>query len=181
MNAFYILGVTFFYLCKVFFIRLDYCGNIDVIGINLRLLIIAFLATRGVLRILNTACKTLSALITYSSSSVAASHEERRSGGTKKRICLAVALRKKEKEPEFLLRQENGAYIAVDCNAMDRLSPIHPVLPAPRERRRDWRKNKLLSNTLHRKFPASPCGFAVLLDKRTPGTIVRGLLRESVG
>lgn len=97
------------------------------------MLTIAFLSTRGVLRIFNTTCKTLSALITCTSSSVAVSREEQRSDGTKKGICLAVASRENEKEREFLSRQENGAYIAVDCNAVDRLSPIHPVLPAPRE------------------------------------------------
>jgi len=113
------------------------------------LLNIAFLATD----IFNTTCKTLSALITYSSSSVAASHEEQRSEGTKKRIYLAVASREKEKECEFLSRQENGAYIAVDCNAMDpRLSLIHPVLPAPRdaEERTNYLVILLTENFLHR-------------------------------
>jgi len=120
-------------MCVTFELKKLDCENIDIIiiikeSLSLRLFTIAFLATRGVLRIFNTTCKTLSALITCSSSSVAASREEQRSEGTKKRICL-VASRKREEKHEFLSRQENGAYIAVNCNAVDRLSPIHSSYP----------------------------------------------------
>lgn len=115
------------------------------------MLTIAILATREVLQVFNTTCKTLSALITCSSSSVAASREEQKSEGTKKGICLVVAAREKRKEREFLSRQENGAYIAVNCNAVDRLSPIHPVLPAPREaeERTNYLVILLTENFLH--------------------------------
>lgn len=102
--------------------------NINVIRvikkISLRAFVIAFLATRGVPWIPNSACKTLSALITYSSSSVAAKEE---SEEMRKRVCLTVASREREKERKFLSRQENGwGYIAVDCahNAVDHLPPF---------------------------------------------------------
>jgi len=54
--------------------------------------------------------------------------------------------REKEKDREFLSRQENGAYIAVD-----RLSPIHLVLPVPREaeERTNYLVILLTENFLH--------------------------------
>jgi len=71
----------------------------------------------------------------------------------KKRIYLMVISRGKEKECEFLSRQENGAYIAVDCNVVDpRLSLIHPILLAPRdaEERTNYLVILLTENFLHR-------------------------------